>query len=424
MERFFKKKKKKKKMLEVVFLLLHSRDQHLSALLYSQKKQEGKKKKKKNLQKNNMSCFSKRENRIITMIALTALYFVVELVVGNITNCLALTADAFHVMSDCLALFITLVAIKVKDRGEDDEYTFGWRRAELVGGLVNSVFLLALLFTVCVDSIKRFFYPEEITNPEVLIATASAGLLINIVGLVVFREHAHIGGNCSHSHGDTTVHTDTANGGHSHGHSHSHGMKCSSHGGSLEDSTLHQDMPIGMCLEEDTAGEPDVEYGEITPTSPRKKLKVSKEGAMNHKALYLHMIGDALASVGVIIGVVIMWKAEGWEGRHIVDPILSLLISALLLKAVIPLIVKTVKIMLQGTSEGVCLATLRESVAKVEGVTHIEHLTTWQLTDTQNVGECKVKISPEADVFAVLDLVEKEMKTHNVQHATVQPIRA
>ena len=63
--------------------------------------------------------------------------------------------------------------------------TFGWARAEVLGALVNAVFLLALCFSILVESIKRIAVPEGIEQPVLLVTVGTVGLLINLVGLAI-----------------------------------------------------------------------------------------------------------------------------------------------------------------------------------------------------------------------------------------------
>ena len=76
----------------------------------------------------------------------------------------------------------------------------------LSGALVNAVFLIALCFSISVESFKRFYEPEDIHNPVNILIVGALGLLVNLLGLCLFHEH---GGAHGHSHG-----------GHGHGHSH------------------------------------------------------------------------------------------------------------------------------------------------------------------------------------------------------------
>src|SRR6218665_3562137 len=78
--------------------------------------------------------------------------------------------------------------------------TYGWVRAEILGALVNAVFLIALCFTILTDGITRLISPEQIHNVDLLLYVGIAGLGINIFGLVMFCSDTQ-GGHHGHSHG-------------------------------------------------------------------------------------------------------------------------------------------------------------------------------------------------------------------------------
>ena len=146
--------------------------------------------------------YSTKTFRFLAMLSLTFSFFIVELVVGNITNSLALVADAFHMLSDVIALIIGLLAIRIAKRRSNIN-TYGWVRAEVVGANINTVFLLALCLTIVFDTIKRFIQPEPIVNVNLLLIVGSVGLGINIIGLFLFQGfhgHTHGGGAHGHSH--------------------------------------------------------------------------------------------------------------------------------------------------------------------------------------------------------------------------------
>jgi zinc transporter 1 len=157
--------------------------------------------------------FQTKTFRLLSMLSLTFTYFLVELIVGNITNSVALVADAFHMLSDVISLVIAIVAVRISKRRSDIN-TYGWVRAEVVGANINTVFLLALCLTIVFDAIKRFITPERIERVDLLLIVGSIGLGINIIGLFLFQGfhgHSHGGSSHGHSHDDN-----------SHGHSHNH----------------------------------------------------------------------------------------------------------------------------------------------------------------------------------------------------------
>ena len=124
------------------------------------------------------------------MLSLTALFFLIEITVGYVTNSMALVADSFHMLSDVIALLIAYVSVRMSPK-KWSKNTFGWARAEVLGALVNAVFLCALCFSILVESIKRFYKPETIHDAPVILVVGVSGLIINVIGLFLFK------GECS-----------------------------------------------------------------------------------------------------------------------------------------------------------------------------------------------------------------------------------
>ena len=191
--------------------------------------------------------FQSQIARLLCMLSLTFGFFLVELIVGNITNSVALVADAFHMLSDVISLVIAIVAVRVSKRRSDIN-TYGWVRAEVVGANINTVFLLALCLTIVFDAIKRFFNPEQIKNVNLLLIVGSVGLGINIIGLFLFQGfhgHSHGGGGShGHSHGGGGSHGHPHGGGSSHGHSHADNSHEHSHNHKDTDSNEDIEMDV------------------------------------------------------------------------------------------------------------------------------------------------------------------------------------
>ncbi|XP_075252566.1 cation diffusion facilitator family protein 1-like isoform X2 [Convolutriloba macropyga] len=152
--------------------------------------------------------------KLIFQLVLTGLFFFVELIVGYIGNSMALVADSFHMLSDVISLIIGLLAVRMASK-RSPKNTFGWVRAEVLGALVNSVFLLALCFSIFIESIKRIIEPEPVQDADLVLYVGLAGLFINIIGMFIFsHHHAHDHGGRGHGHGHHHHHR--------HGHSHQH----------------------------------------------------------------------------------------------------------------------------------------------------------------------------------------------------------
>lgn len=153
-----------------------------------------------------MACEPTRA-RLLCMLSMTFAFFIVEVVVSRMTSSLSMLSDSFHMLSDVIALLVALVATRFAEKTQaTNKNTFGWIRAEVMGALVNAVFLTALCFTIVLEAVERFTEPHVIEGPLVVAGVGAGGLLVNLLGLCLF--HGHAGGGHGHSHGG---------GGHSHG---------------------------------------------------------------------------------------------------------------------------------------------------------------------------------------------------------------
>lgn len=142
-----------------------------------------------------MVTLTNAQSRLAIMLLLTTIFFMVEIIVGYITNSMALIADSFHMFSDAIALVIAFISVRMSPK-KWSKNTFGWARAEILGALVNAVFLCALCISILIESVKRFVKPDLIHDPHLLLIVGSLGLFINLIGLFLFKDHGHL-----HSHG-------------------------------------------------------------------------------------------------------------------------------------------------------------------------------------------------------------------------------
>lgn len=142
-----------------------------------------------------------KQVRLLCMLCLTFGFFVVEVVVSRVTGSLAMLSDSFHMLSDVIALLVALLAVRLADQTAATSLnTFGWIRAEVMGALVNAVFLTALCFTIFLEAVERYTEPHEIENPRVVLWVGVAGLVVNVLGLLLFHGYAGQGHGHGHSH--------------------------------------------------------------------------------------------------------------------------------------------------------------------------------------------------------------------------------
>ncbi|MGB9696542.1 MAG: cation diffusion facilitator family transporter [Ignavibacteria bacterium] len=127
-------------------------------------------------------------NIFITML-LNFLITVAEIIGGILSGSLSLISDALHNFSDGVSIIITYIAIRISKKPRTLKYTFGLKRAEIIGAIINSSTLIIISFYLIKEAIERFYNPTPVTGNLMLIV-ASTGLLGNALGTFLLRKGA------------------------------------------------------------------------------------------------------------------------------------------------------------------------------------------------------------------------------------------
>lgn len=120
------------------------------------------------------------QKRLLLALIITGSFGVVELVGGVMTGSLALISDAGHMFTDSAALLLALIANLIGQRPANAENSYGYARAEVIGALINSLVMIALVVWIMVEAVSRLIHPQAVNGMGVMII-AVIGLLVNIV---------------------------------------------------------------------------------------------------------------------------------------------------------------------------------------------------------------------------------------------------
>lgn len=141
-------------------------------------------------------------------------------------------------------------------------------------------------------------------------------------------------------------------------------------------------------------------------------------GNLNVQGAVLHVLGDLLGSVAAIVaaGVILL---SGWTP---IDPLLSVLVAALILRSAWVLVRKSGHILLEGTPEGVDLDLLRAALHDaVPEVRDVHHVHVWSLTPQRPLLTMHVEVSTEVDHTQVLARIKGVLEQQfGIDHSTVQ----
>jgi solute carrier family 30 (zinc transporter), member 1 len=147
---------------------------------------------------------------------------------------------------------------------------------------------------------------------------------------------------------------------------------------------------------------------------------------MGMNAMILHVIGDALGNLGVIIAALIIWLTDS-PHRFYADPAISLIITLIILKTALPLVKATSKILLQATPDHIDIKNIREDIEDLPGVVSCHHIHVWQLSDTKLVCSLHMQVAfPISEgsgekYMALARRARKCLHAYGIHSSTIQP---
>ena len=263
------------------------------------------------------------------VLAVTALFMVVEVIAGWISGALALLADAGHMLTDVGALALSLFTAMLARRPADPRRTYGYLRWEILAALINGALLFGIAAWVVVEAVGRIRAPQPVDG-GIFLVVAGAGLLLNLGSLWLLHAHRH--------------------------------------------------------------------------------------GSLNVRGAYLHVLGDALGSVGAL-GAAIVIALTGWT---VADPIASILLSLLILAGAFRLMRESTDILLEGVPGHISMEDVRRRMLDVEGVRAVHDLHVWTVTSGV-VAMSGHAVVPELPAHPqALVSLKRALAGLGIGHATIQ----
>ncbi len=149
-------------------------------------------------------------------------------------------------------------------------------------------------------------------------------------------------------------------------------------------------------------------------------LKKDAHKSINVKAAYIHLIGDSLSSVVVIIGgVLIQIYKIYW-----IDPVITVLISIYIIRSGFVILKQSVDILMQSTPDHLDLSKIKQMVEQMPDVSNIHHLHAWMLTDSEIHLEAHIELNKDlklSQVKGTHQKIEQQLLTDfNINHVTLQ----
>ncbi|KAG0503226.1 hypothetical protein HPP92_003298 [Vanilla planifolia] len=284
--------------------------------------------------------------KLLIAVVLCIIFMTVEVIGGIKANSLAILTDAAHLLSDVAAFRHLLFSLWASGWEATPRQSYGFFRIEILGALVSIQLIWLLAGILVYEAVLRIINDSGQVQGSLMFAVSAFGLVVNVVMAVLLgHDHAHVGhGHFGHDHGHShSAHEDSHNhDGHDHEHGHGEHFHC--HGVSVTSHHHHQHHHHACLLESRLADaqEPLIKLSHDPSESTKKQPR-----NINVHSAYLHVLGDSIQSVGVMIGGAVIWYKPEWK---IIDLICTLVFSVVVLVTTIKMLRSILEVLMEHTS--------------------------------------------------------------------------
>ena len=143
---------------------------------------------------------------------------------------------------------------------------------------------------------------------------------------------------------------------------------------------------------------------------------------LNIKAAYLHLLSDAVVSLGIVVGGLLMAYTHWFW----LDPALSLLIAAVILVSTWNLFRNSLRLSLDGVPENIHLADIKSIAENMEGVKDLHHIHIWAISTTENALTAHLVLDPKVSQEQerkIKSALKHALLHHNIHHTTLETER-
>jgi zinc transporter 2 len=334
--------------------------------------------------------------RLIIIITLCAIFMTCEIVGGLMANSLAIMCDAFHLLSDLGGFVIGLMSTRLASRTPTRTMNFGHRRVEVLGAFSSVIFIWFLTVALLYFAIIRIVHSDFEINTRVMIAMASVGLFINAIMAI----------SISYS-GEPTSDAELKS------------IK-------IEPKKSSSFLPPRIVDSSSLKPAQSNEKLETTDSTEQLNRLVSRN--INIRAAFIHIIGDLMQSLGVLIAsLIIFFKPH----LKIADPICTIVFSVIVLATTLPIMSDILNVLNNSFPKQLSYEGLIDALKSVQGVKSARDLKAWYIStgsfaiDVKVVldSSCYRKNQINTDLLkGVVNNCRKRLKLENVnfEHVNIE----
>ncbi len=130
------------------------------------------------------------DKRLLWALTLTGGFMVAEVIGGVMSNSLALLADAGHMLTDTVSLFLAWLAARLSRKPADKLRSYGYHRMQILAAFLNGTAFILIVIWIGYEAVQRFIDPPQV-NALIMMPIAVLGLLVNIAAFAILHSGDH-----------------------------------------------------------------------------------------------------------------------------------------------------------------------------------------------------------------------------------------
>ncbi|KAG6144637.1 hypothetical protein E4U38_002141 [Claviceps purpurea] len=152
----------------------------------------------------------------------------------------------------------------------------------------------------------------------------------------------------------------------------------------------------------------------VTPAPPGKDLGLV--------GVFVHVVGDAINNVGVIIAALIIWRTDS-PSRYYADPAVGVFIAIMIFLTALPLTKSSGSILLQIAPDGIDLGDVKHDIEIIDGVHSVHELHIWRLNQQKSVATAHIVVDDNIarNFTETAKIIMECLHAYGIHSATLQP---
>jgi solute carrier family 30 (zinc transporter), member 2 len=311
------------------------------------------------------------------------IFMMIEFIGGWIAGSLAIMTDAAHLLSDLSGFLISMVSLFIALRPADKRLTYGYHRAEVIGALSSVLIIWCLTAWLIIEAIQRIYNPQPITG-LLMLGIAVCGLSFNLIMSKILTSE-----KIPNAFED--------------------GM------GVNNNDEMETDLEnLQTQLNEPLLNR--VENGDVQISENKKKLDENENLIM--RATALHILGDIVQSVGVVIASSIIYLFQDSYPRIVmIDPLCTFVFALIVMYTSIPVTRDCINVLMEASPPGIEINQLANDIVRAEGVVNVHDFHVWCIS----IGKPSISLHIlSTNPQKTLEQVTRACNKHGIYHTTIQ----